>query len=211
MRPFCNRVQSTSEIVATPSRGLLMGNRGRLHNSTGRLGPERWQRLAWIACDLSFGTKRRKVMGDGYTHLFFLDEAVSIAAGHRPCAQCRREAYDRFRSAWTIAFGRRPLAVEMDMRLHADRVVPSTSAQVRHLRGLDALPDGTFVFDPRTSRPALVLGPHLFPCGTEGYGKPVERPKGVEAVTLTPACSVAVLAAGYRPQLHPGATSGVPA
>ena len=210
-RPFCNRAQGTGEILAISTRGLFMGNRGRIHDDRGRLGKDRWQRIAWITCNMIGGGRHRVVMGSGYTHLFFLDEAVSIAAGHRPCAQCRREAYDRFRSAWASAFGVRPLAIDMDTRLHAERVDQSKGVQVRHLRDLDALPDGAFVFDPRTGHPALVLGSHLVPCGAEGYGKPVERPKALEAVTLTPACSVAVLAAGYRPQIHPDATSGASA
>ena len=141
-------------------------------------------------------------MGDGYTHLFFLDEAVALAAGHRPCAQCRREAYCRFKEAWAAGSDRKPRADAIDARLHRERIDPSTGRQRRHTGDLDTVPDGTFIFMPGTSDPALVHGDHLLPCRPEGYGKPQERSRGIEAVVLTPRCSVAVLAAGYRPELH---------
>lgn len=150
--------------------------------------------------------RRREVMGkSGYTHLFFLDEAVALAAGHRPCAQCRREAYDRFRNAWADGCGSKPLASIMDVRLHRERVDPGSGAQRRHTGYLDELPDGTCVFEPGTNYPVLVLGDYLLPCRPEGYGKALDRPRGVKAVVLTPKCLVAVLGAGYRPQLHPTA------
>src|SRR5262245_4164150 len=103
--PLQNRVTPYGELIATPARGLLMGNRGRLHD-----GERRIVRYAdgrrWIACLTSFRGRRRDVMSPGrYTELFFLDEAVALAAGHRPCAECRRADYERFREAWRRALG----------------------------------------------------------------------------------------------------------
>src|SRR4029079_7501747 len=113
------------EIVATPERGLLMGNRGILHDDAGRIVRHARNR-AWLICVLSFRGRRRQLMRPGtYTELFFLDEATALAAGHRPCAECRREDYRRFVEYWSIATARNesgPRATEIDLRLHSERV-----------------------------------------------------------------------------------------
>ena len=145
-------------------------------------------------------------MGNGYTHLFFLDEAVALAAGHRPCAQCRREAYKQFQDAWIVGSHSRPTASVIDKSMHRARVAPSSGTQKRHLGSLDELPDGAFVFIPHTRDPALVCGKFLLPCFPDGYGKPLERPRRIKAIVLTPTCTLAVLMAGYRPILHHTAT-----
>ena len=101
-----NRVTPRGEITAHPARGTMMGNRGgRLHDEARRLGARRWVSRAWICCVIAFRGRRRRVMGAGYTELFFLDEAVALAAGHRPCAECRCAAFDAFREAWGEAHG----------------------------------------------------------------------------------------------------------
>ena len=94
--PLQNRVQPTGEIVAHPARGLFVGNRGRIHRDDRTLGGRRWTTHGWVTCLLSFRGRQREVMGRGWTELFFLDEAVALAAGHRPCAECRRADYRRF-------------------------------------------------------------------------------------------------------------------
>ena len=202
-RPYRNRVQSTGDILADPAKGLFLGNRGRIHNDDKTLGPVRWRNRSWITCVPTSPTPCRVVMGErGYTHLFFLDEAVAFAAGHRPCAQCRRDAYDRFRAAWGIAFGKTPLAPQIDRRMHADRIDPATDGQRRHACDLFVLPDGSIIFMPGTDQPALVLGTRLHPCRPEGYGEAQKRPAFGTVTVLTPKCSIAILAAGYRPKLH---------
>ena len=113
----------TGEIAAHPARGTLTGNRGILHRDDRTLGTARWTHKAWICCTLDWKGRRREVMsGRTWTELFFLDEAVALAAGHRPCATCRREAYRRFQAAWTAAMGTPARAPLLDAALHTARV-----------------------------------------------------------------------------------------
>lgn len=105
--PLQNRVTPFGEIVASEARGTLMGNRGCLHDEHRNLGRRRWTTKSWVTCLLSFGGRRRELMRPGYyTELFFLDEATALAAGHRPCAECRREAFRRFVDGWATGTGR---------------------------------------------------------------------------------------------------------
>src|ERR1700693_4875242 len=102
--PKRNRVTPFGEIIATPERGTFMGNRGVLHDDKGRL-QRGWQVKRWIVCVLEFRDRRRTVMTPGrYTELFFLDEATALAAGHRPCAECRHERFIAFCKGWKIAY-----------------------------------------------------------------------------------------------------------
>jgi hypothetical protein len=207
--PLQNRMTPFGEIVSSPARGLLMGNRGILHNDDRRLGAARWQHPHWVVCRLDWKGRRQEVMRPGaYTQLFFLDEAVALAAGHRPCAHCRRADYEAFVSAWIVAGGgsARPRAAEIDWQLHRERVDPATRRQVTHTAPLGSLPDGAFVTLP--GKPAvayLVLGRRLLTWTAEGYRGARARPDGLEAVVLTPRATVGALAAGFRPQLHPSA------
>lgn len=200
-----NRVLPTQEIVADPARGTLTGNRGILHRDDRRLGRARWTHKAWICCTLDWKGVRRQVMtGRTWTELFFLDEAVALAAGHRPCALCRRAAYTAFRDAWTAAHGARALAREIDDILHAARVTPDRRQQ-RHTAPATDLPDGSFLL--HDGAPHLVMGDGIHPFTPAGYAPPLRRPEGPVTV-LTPAPTIRVLAAGYRPQLHQSATPG---
>ena len=125
--PLQNRVTPRGDIVATPARGTLTGNRGILHDAGRQLGAARWRHHRWICCRLDFKGRRRAVMAPGrYTELFFLDEATALAAGHRPCWECRREAFQDFQSAWRCAFGGADDvgAAAMDRILHRARVAP---------------------------------------------------------------------------------------
>jgi hypothetical protein len=137
------------EIVAVPERGTMMGNRGILHDDQQRLR-RRWAGRAWICCLLEFQGRRDPVMAPGhYTRLFFLDEPTALAAGHRPCAYCRRSAYNAFRHAWAAAnpqhgLGPAPRATEIDRVLHEERVGPDGSKRL-HQAALAGLPDGAFV------------------------------------------------------------------
>lgn len=194
-----NRVTPEGRIIADPARGMFMGNRGVLHDDAGNiLAPFRHR--SWVCCVLRFRGRKREIMKPGhYTELFFLDEAAALAAGHRPCAECRRADYDRFRAAWA-GDGPLPSAKAMDAALHAARVMPRTRVQVTHNAPGESLPDGTFI--RWQDRPALILGDRLLPWAPSGYGPATARPASVEVTVLTPAPTVAVLAAGYRPALH---------
>ena len=188
--PLQNRVLPTGEIVADQGRGLFTGNRGCLHDDQKRLGRARWKGKAWIICALEFKGWRRQVMTPGtWTELFFLDEAVALAAGHRPCALCRRAAYDAYRQAW----GGRPKAVAMDAALHVARLGPRVRADC------EGLPEGAFIRVRGASW--LLRGAMMQPFSPAGYGEPEPRITG-EVEVLTPGPSLAVLAAGYRPVLH---------
>jgi hypothetical protein len=191
--PFQNRVTPLSELIATPERGLLYGNRGRLHDERGLIRRQ-WQVKRWISCRLEFRGRYRPggpMAPNRYTGLFFLDEATALAAGHRPCAECRNAAYRSF-LALTGASG----ADELDARLHSER------GRVNEGK-LEELPDGAFVLIAR--EPWLVLGSKLLRWTPGGY--PDERPRlsgGVDVVT--PPTSLHVLASGWGgdlPLVHP--------
>jgi len=201
-----NRVLPTGEIVAIAARGTFTGNRGILHDDQRRLGTARWRHKAWIVCALQFKGIRRVPMTPGrWTELFFLDEAVALAAGHRPCAYCRRAAFNAFRSAWTNSTTAEPSAPEMDAVLHKSRVRRDRT-QIRRKTRAEDLPPGAFILWHGT--PHLVTEEAIHPYSSEGYGPILTRPSGPVTV-LTPAPNVAALAGGYRPQLHQSATAAI--
>jgi len=201
--PLRNRVTPLGELVADPARGLVYGNRGCLHDDEGRIR-RRYNGKLWIACRLEFkGWHRSKLMQPGrFTELFFLDEATAFAAGHRPCALCRREDYNRF----TALYGTTG-AQAIDVRLHEERLDPLTRAHRLHNAGVDDLPDGAFVL--HDGAPKLVLGDVLLTWTPGGYTAPTARPRRSPAALITPPSLVAVLRRGWDsalPLLHPSAT-----
>ena len=199
--PRRNRVTPEGEIVADPSRGTLMGNRGRLHRPDGTLGAARWTTKAWIACALSFGDRRRTIMAPGsYTELFFLDEATAYAAGHRPCGECRRADYTAFRTCWEAVHGP-ARAPGIDAALHAART-RADRAKVTFVTQAATLPDGTMI---RTAAgPSLLWGTASLSWTPAGYGPAQVRPDDPVEV-LTPAPVVTLFRAGLRPAVHPSA------
>jgi hypothetical protein len=212
--PLQNRVTPEGEIIATPQRGLLMGNRGgAFHLPDRTLGPRRWATRQWIACVLEFKGRHREVMQPNrYTELFFLDEATALAAGHRPCFECRRTDADRFAELWakTRRRAERARAPAMDDILHAERIGQDRSKATFRARRAD-IPSGAFVRYQRDGHPAqsyLVVGNHLLAWSPGGYTALV-FPSDIadEVEVLTPASIVAVLSAGYRPMLHPSAAA----
>ena len=205
--PLQNRVTPLGELVADSARGLVYGNRGCLHDENGRIR-RRYNGKRWIGCRLEFrGRRRTRLQQPGrYTELFFLDEATALAAGHRPCAECRREDYDRLVEIWRELHPGQVGADEIDAQLHAERVAPATRAQRLHDAPLDQLPDGAFVLED--GAPRLVLGAELLRWTPAGYGERTPRPAGGAAVLVTPPSLVAVLRAGWEPLVplfHPSA------
>jgi hypothetical protein len=175
-----------------------MGNRGNLHRD--RTIVRAWQVRRWITCVLEFkGWAAPKWEPGRWTPLFFWDEAVALAAGHRPCALCRRGDFNAWLDAWESAFDDRPTVDPMDRRLHAERL--DGKGQRRHAMAWTDLPTGAFVAVDDV--PALVLGDRLVPWSAAGYGIPIDRPAGGDAAVLTPPSAVAVLCHGYRPVVHP--------
>ncbi len=208
--PMQNRVTPFGDIVATPQRGTFMGNRGVLHDDEGLI-QRAWTLKRWIVCVLEFRGRKRQVMTPGhYTELFFLDEATALAAGHRPCAECRHARFLGFCNAWgkTQPDGgssARPTAQEIDDRLHAERVAPDRSKRTVEA-ALDGLPDGVFVTVPAWGEEAyLVRGDELLAWSPGGYRERRRRPKGEEVRVLTPPSTVKAIRAGYVPDLHPSA------
>lgn len=212
--PLQNRVTPEGEIIATSHRGLLMGNRGGAFHAADRtIGTRRWATRQWIACVLDFKDRHREVMQPNrYTELFFLDEATALAAGHRPCFECRRADADRFAELWTRTHGgeERARAPAMDEVLHAERVDRDRrKVTFRARRG--NIPSGAFVRyaqDGIHARPYLIVGNYLLVWEPAGYTTLVS-PSAIseEVEVLTPASIVAVLSAGYRPMLHPSAAA----
>lgn len=211
--PLQNRVTPAGEIIATPHRGLLMGNRGgAFHQPDRTLGHRRWASRQWIACVLEFKNRHRPAMmqPNRYTELFFLDEATALAAGHRPCFECRRRDAEHFAALWaaTRAWPAPARAPEMDLALHEERVTRD-GRKITYRAQLGALPDGTFIRLPGEAgdAPQLILGDALLPWHPAGYGAPLTGQKRREVEVLTPRSIVAVLSAGYAPMLHPTARS----
>ena len=149
-QPRPNRVTPFGDIVAIPQRGAFMGNRGKLHDDHGQLGQRRWTHKAWITCVLQFKNRQRQIMAPrSYTELFFLDEAVAYAAGHRPCAECRRADYLAFKQAMIHVcpeLGPNPKAKQIDALLHHHRR-DAEGWQKTYTAPLSDLPDNVFFTD----------------------------------------------------------------
>lgn len=197
--PRRNRVTPFGLFEAVPERGAMMGNRGDLYRTDGSLSSRTHVGRAWICCRLSF--KGRQVAFDSkghYTPLFFLDEATAFAAGHRPCAECRREDYRRFRALFGETQGMEtPRAAEMDRVLHAARLTPDRR-QRRYPAPSGTLPVGTMVAKGDTA--FLVAADGLRRWSPAGYG-PAEPHPDESVDVLTPEPVVRIFSAGYRPGL----------
>jgi hypothetical protein len=199
--PLQNRVTPFNELVAVPERGMFMGNRGNLHDDQRRI--VRFSAVRrWICCRTEFKGRRRELMAPGlYTELFFLDEATALAAGHRPCFECRREDANRFRAAWAAAAGHAGalLVDDLDRALHEDRLERRNVMRRWHADAAD-LPDGTMVATEAGA--ALVWGERLLTWTPAGYNAARPRVRGSVEV-LTPRSIAAALGAGYQPVVHP--------
>lgn len=184
--------------MADTARGLFMGNRGILHDDRGALSSARWRHKAWIICSLVWKDWHRDIMQPGaYTELFFLDEAVALAAGHRPCALCRRSEFNRFKEKAEFSGA----VAELDSQLHSERAVPRRFEQRRHIFPVSELPDGAIVLTD--AGPCLVHDKAWRPVSLSGYGSALRKPITGDALVLTPPTTLKALRAGYRPVMHP--------
>jgi hypothetical protein len=200
--PLQNRVTPFDELVALPGRGLMMGNRGVLHDEHQRI--VRYAQVRrWIACRTEFRGRKRIVMSPKrYTELFFLDEATAFAAGHRPCAECRNADYKRFRTRWLAAHGGSGYADDID-RVIDDERRERRRKRTHHAAAAD-LPDGSFIVLDGAAW--LVRGDTCFRWTDRGYTERRPRPRSGEVELLTPPSLVALLRLGYALEFHP--TSG---
>ena len=200
--PLQSRVSPFGELLATPARGTLLGNRGgRLHDSQQKLTARRWVNRAWICCKLAFNNRHRKVWGNSYTELFFLDEVTAFAAGHRPCFECRRKDAERFALLFS-GKKQRASAAAMDKILHAERLDGKTKRS--HRSKLDTLPDGAMI--SLDGQAFAVRGNRLWRWAPGGYSQSRSRPRGIAVDVLTPPSILTVLRRGYGPLWHPSAT-----
>ena len=202
--PLQNRVSPFGDLMAVPARGTLFGNRGgRFHTDARALTARRWASRRWICCVLAFKGRQRDVWGRFYTELFFVDEPTALAAGHRPCFECRYADAQTFAEKWRQAcrLRTRPYAGAMDETLHRERL--RGRAKRLHRRNIDALPDGAFV--ALDGAVFAVRGKALLHWTPQGYGARKKRPQGAAVDVLTPPAILAVLSAGYRPHWHPSA------
>ncbi|MDQ1375049.1 MAG: hypothetical protein QOJ09_2387 [Actinomycetota bacterium] len=198
--PAQNRVTPLGDVVAAPLRCRWMGNRGCLHEGLTVLRHHRGRR--WIICETDYKDWRAAQWAAGrYTVLFFHDEAVALAAGHRPCALCRRARFELYRGVLG-----RPSAPALDDRLHAERW--DGGRRRLHQRPWRALPAGAFaVVD---GSPVLVLDDAVVPWTPTGYGTRASRPRHGDAAVVTPPSTLQVLAAGYPVQLADQVQAPVP-
>ena len=207
--PLPNRVSPFGNLFADTARGTLFGNRGgKFHRDDRTLGARRWASRQWICCVLDFKGRRRDVWGKFYTELFFLDEVTALAAGHRPCFECRRKDAEAFAAAWGRAqgFATPPRAPAMDAVLHAQRL--NGKAKRQQTLPIDGLPDGVMIV---MSHAAWALrGERLLRWSPEGYDDWRARPQGIDVAVLTPPAIIAALAAGYRPRWHDSAEGRTP-
>jgi len=201
--PLQNRVNPYGTIFRSPARGTFMGNRGALHNEKREI-VRQFKGQRWIACCLEFRGRKRSVMSPGrYTELFFLDEAVAFAAGHRPCAECRRERFTAFQRAWKRRdeqSSNTPVsAQEIDAELHRSRI-DSAGRKVTYQAELNTLPNGCFVQIDGSA--FLIRNDALLMWTPERYAKKERKPTGVTVTVLTPQPIVQCFAQGYEPVVH---------
>jgi hypothetical protein len=202
---FQNRVTPFGEILAISQRGMFTGNRGIIHDpATKTLLNRRWTSKAWLVCSCEYKGRRRVVMaGRSWTELFFLDEAVALAAGHRPCFACRREAAERFRASWAAAKGGPPPSAEaIDTVLHRERLERGRK-RIHPITGpVAALPDGAMIVVAGSAFTLRSGQAHRWT--NVGYA-PAERLGHADGL-LTPPSTLLALSVGYRPVLHPKIT-----
>jgi len=197
-----NRVDPYGELLAAPARGTMFGNRGgKFHRDDRSLPSRRWASRQWICCVLEFKGRQRDVWGRYYTELFFLDEITALAAGHRPCFECRRKDAERFALLFS-GKKRRASATEMDKILHAERL--DGKAKRSHRGKLDTLPDGAMIL--LDGQAFAVRGSRLWLWAPDRYLQSRSRPHGIEVDVLTPQSIVTVLRRGYVPLWHPSIT-----
>jgi hypothetical protein len=199
-----NRVDPFGNIIKTSARGRLMGNRGLLHNDIKEL-LRPYKLHAWITCKLEFKNRRRQVMTPGlYTELFFMDEATSFAAGHRPCFECRRSEAEKFKTCWLKAhpehrFNSRTSIKHIDDIIHHQRI-SNQNQKVTYQENAEALPDGTFVlFD---DEPYLIKSRKLLQWTPFGYEKDIPLSECEMLKVLTPRSIVNAFRAGYVPAMN---------
>ena len=200
--PLQNRVNPRGTIEQSSARGTYMGNRGVLHNGKREL-TRQFKTKAWIICLLEFKGRKRELMTPGrYTELFFLDEVTAFAAGHRPCAECRRKRYNEFRDAWQAANAWNGAgnvrAAELDKILHDERI--GDNRKITWKAPLNELPHGAMVLIDNAAYAVSDNG--LLAWNASGYRKTNHDRLPDTVEVLTPSSVVKTFSRGFRPVFH---------
>lgn len=203
--PLQNRVDPWGQLHAVAARGDWLGNRGILHDDRKQVIAQ-WRHKHWVTCRLEFKGRRREIFGaNSYSELFFLDEATAFSAGHRPCAECRRERYKEFKTSWSAANAERidssnPSVAEIDNQLHAERAVPGGDKVVFQAE-LGDLPNGTFI--ELHGRALLLWADQLHTWSATGYSPFRDMvPPSTKVSILTPRSLVRMFNRDFKPQVH---------
>jgi hypothetical protein len=197
-----NRVNPFGKIIAAPERGLWLGNRGVIHQN--EVIVRSFKLKAWITCVLEFKNRKFEIMAPGrWTQLFFMDEATALAAGHRPCGECRRADFVRFKTHWIAGnpayeFNNKTKIGDIDAVIHKERI-DKQHQKITFLALPKDLPDGVFV--QFKNEPYLVLDNKCYHWTAAGYGNSIPLPSAPVEV-LTPKSVVNAIKAGYQPQIN---------
>ncbi|NLR58634.1 hypothetical protein HGH93_11010 [Chitinophaga polysaccharea] len=198
-----NRVDPFGQLIKTSAHGGWMGNRGILHDEQQHIC-RAYKSTAWITCVLQFKNRKRTVMAPGrYTELFFLDEATAFSAGHRPCFECRRPAYQHFKSCWLAGnpqygFTTEVSIQEIDKILQQERI-NRKKEKITYEDTFGQLPDGAFIVIKE--QPCLVFRQAAYPWSPFGYGASVAVSSDATVMVLTPASIIRAFQAGYMPEI----------
>jgi hypothetical protein len=206
--PHRNRVDPFGRLIETPARGAWYGNRGCLHDRRGRITDRKPPVDQWIICVLEFKNRKRKLLQPGrFTELFFLDEATGLAAGHRPCGECRHADLRRIGAYWPGRWARgHALAREMDEVMKVERIARDSAARSRTLDPAQPPADGLMlVLDREPGRAMLAARGKLWGWTPFGYEGPMPWDRRERAMLLTPPSTAAAVENGYTPQIHPSA------
>lgn len=204
--PLQNRITPMGEIIANSARGAWTGNRGPLASADSNLGRSQWKLKAWITCVLHWKGNRQPLMQSRtWTPLFFLDEATALAAGHRPCAYCRRDAFMAYAmAARPDRRNERLRAPEIDAQLHSERLVSPQRQKRLHLMEIDDVPDGAMIQLHDCIH--LLGGDNIFPWSFSGYRSNRPRPTSMQVKVITPPLTLQALRKGYQPQIDKSAS-----
>lgn len=199
-----NRVDPRGALIKTTARGSWMGNRGVIHDGYQQI-VRPFKLKAWLICLLDFKGRRRQVMTpDRYTELFFLDEATAFSAGHRPCAECRRKAFNRFKHFWLDAnsgygYSEKTPIWKIDEVLHKERINRS-GAKITFTESVSRLPAGALIL--HHNEPYLFAERLFFRWTPDGYDDDgISLPEVDTVEVLTPRSVVNAFTAGYKPQM----------
>lgn len=201
---FQNRIDPWGKLNASNARGHWLGNRGILHNEQQKIIRTHTHK-AWVTCQLQFKNRKRQIFApNSYSELFFLDEATAFAAGHRPCAECRRERFNELKQCWIKANKENPAIVqlpiaEIDWQLHTERIGKSGS-KVSYLASAKDLPDGTFF--AYNDQAFLIWNNFYYAWSFEGYIKSSLVSMHEQVDVLTPLSMVNTFKAGFKPEVH---------